>query len=449
MKQTLFLLVGLVWGFTSCTTNDEDFLDQRAPREFKTSRFRSYDEALNIAKSAAKMVDDNTDKSRGVTTERTIDTKNGVKVVATPGSRSASPDTLMYVFNFADNEGFAVVSAAPEAEPLLAVTESGYYDPNEEQDNPGFAMYMDRAKEYVANSLSIGNPGTPSGPIWRNDTTVMGEMTILSDTIRTLRGPINNHFWGDHAPYGDRCPNGMAGCTQTAIGMIMAHFCEPQYMTFDYPELPVSYSTTIDWNLVNRHLGNSLCNDYAHQGDSLIARIIRQLGHDFGAAYFPYATQTSTTTALNVLHNKYGYTCSPLADYSTYDYRHELDEGAIGLVSSRHIYQHANILHNYLLNGYLDFAYKAKVYQLYTLPNMPSGVLYYSKLLREEDRLTAYWHLNWCFDGTYNGYYFSGVFDPNECQSSIFPIPDGEAMEYSYNQMFSFVKFRASRPGRL
>lgn len=29
MKQTLVLLVGLVWGFTSCTTNDEDFFNHK------------------------------------------------------------------------------------------------------------------------------------------------------------------------------------------------------------------------------------------------------------------------------------------------------------------------------------------------------------------------------------------------------------------------------------
>lgn len=453
MKKNIFLLLslGLAWGITSCTTNDEDMFDNTLPREFKTSRFRSYDEALNVAKSAASMVDEKDGKSRGTSSERTINTISGVKVVTTPGSRSASPDTLMYVFNFDNNEGFAVVSAVPESEPLLAVTESGYYDPNVEPENPGFAMYMDRAKAYVANALSAPpTPGTPSGPTWGNDTIFMGEMTINCDSVITSVQPINHHAWGVNSPYGDRCPNGVSGCTQTAIGMIMAHFEQPISMTFNYPELPASYVSTIDWTKVNNHLSNFLCNDYAHQGDSIIARIMRQIGYDFGANYYYYTTYTGAQQALNVLKNKYGYTCTPLASYTTYDYRQELEDGAIAFVSVKHVYPNLNMEeHHLLMNGYTDVSYKTKTFQLYRFSNMPSNVLYYSKLLKEEDKLTAYWHLNWGRDGYDNGYYYSGVFNTNDCQINDFYPSSHSNNIYNYDPQFSFVKFRASRPGKL
>lgn len=439
MKQTLFLLVGLVWGITSCTTNDEDFWDQRAPREFKTSRFRSYNEALNIAKSAAKMVGDNTDKSRGVTTERTVDTKNGVKVVATPGSRSASPDTLMYVFNFADNEGFAVVSAVPEAEPLLAVTESGYYDPNEEQDNPGFTMYMDRAKEYVANSLSIGNPGNPSGPIWRNDTTELWETHIYSDSVTTQVGPLVNLKWGQRNFYGSLCPNGVAGCGAVAEGMIMAYFRAPSSIFFDYPENPLPGRRTINWNLVNNHIGLNECYDYNHQGDSLIAKILRQIGYENNANYKENATGMQPQIVLRNLHSIHGFQCTPLLDYRSYNYKTQLQSGKIGLVAS-YTYLNNNIVgHGFLLDGYRDISYKASIYMLYQVGGgVPNSGNTFSRFIREENRLSEYWHLNWGWDGECNGFYFSGVFDTSQCQD-----PDNQPSNLNYNfnyyPEFSFI----------
>lgn len=64
-------------------------------------------------------------------------------------------DTLLYVFNFNDEQGFAVVSANRQTEGLIAAVEMGSYDPAIPTGNPGFDTYMQMAKVYVANTEVI------------------------------------------------------------------------------------------------------------------------------------------------------------------------------------------------------------------------------------------------------------------------------------------------------
>ena len=110
------------------------------------STIRSFDEALQIAQSSISLVDGTGQTRSG--SPRKIDLnnwkifENDLKTRA----NSNSNDTLMYVFNFEDNQGFAIVSASKETEGLIAVTESGSYDPSTSSNIDGFNIYMDMAK---------------------------------------------------------------------------------------------------------------------------------------------------------------------------------------------------------------------------------------------------------------------------------------------------------------
>ena len=51
-----------------------------------------------------------------------------------------------------DNKGFAVISASKKTEAVLAITESGNYDPYVVKGIEGFDYYMDAAKTYIQNT---------------------------------------------------------------------------------------------------------------------------------------------------------------------------------------------------------------------------------------------------------------------------------------------------------
>ena len=103
----------------------------------------------------------------------------------------------MYVFNYEDNQGYAVVSANKSTEALIAVTEQGNYNEETTTDNPGLALYMDMAKNYVARGgilppgSSIGGGGLPLTEI-RTVTT--------RDTLAYIN-PLLEVRWGGGYPY--------------------------------------------------------------------------------------------------------------------------------------------------------------------------------------------------------------------------------------------------------
>lgn len=139
--------VSMMLSLPSCTADEPVVDSAQAPEtevsQSTTSRYRTVEDASRIALDAVSMFDDVLDeKSRGVM--RFLDAKP-IKVISGLRSRSAVNDTLMYVVNYADSMGFAVVSAVKGTPELIAVTMQGSYDPAEPCDNPGFSMYMDCA----------------------------------------------------------------------------------------------------------------------------------------------------------------------------------------------------------------------------------------------------------------------------------------------------------------
>lgn len=107
---------------------------------------RSYEEALSLARKSIALVD------RGQT--RSIRSERG-QCVTTPSTRSgAGSDTLMYVFNFEDNDGFSVIAANRAVDPVLAVAEKGNYTYGEPTGVENFDFYMDA----MAQSLAVIKP---------------------------------------------------------------------------------------------------------------------------------------------------------------------------------------------------------------------------------------------------------------------------------------------------
>lgn len=65
------------------------------------------------------------------------------------GSRTAN-DTLLFVVNYGNDNGFAIISAKKDHDGLLAVTNNGTYTEGVEFDNPGMNMMMKNAIAYAS-----------------------------------------------------------------------------------------------------------------------------------------------------------------------------------------------------------------------------------------------------------------------------------------------------------
>lgn len=107
---------------------------KEATSKISRSNGRTIQEAAEIARQSISMIKDGQSRAGG----RHFDITD-VKVGMSSKSRGAN-DTLMYVFNFDDNQGFSIVAYNKNVDGLIAVTEQGYYDPSVPTDNPGFEL---------------------------------------------------------------------------------------------------------------------------------------------------------------------------------------------------------------------------------------------------------------------------------------------------------------------
>lgn len=433
MNKIFLLAVVLLVVFTGCATDDEYVAkDMRVKMNCRT---RSIDEAADFAENAISMLDSKETRSGCL---RVLDRHKAVKCITNRNSRSSAIDTLMYVFNYENNAGFSVISAVPCTEPVLMVAEEGNYDPEVKSFVEGFDLYVDRLKSYLSGIVF-----PPGGiTIEDRDTVLTGRMKPINDTIvRQLPAQINLR-WGQDNPYGNLCPNGISGCVNTAIGMIMAHFHAPATMTFNFDKAHAG-TRQIDWNLVNQHIGTNYCYDYNHQGDSIIACIMRQLGYENRSTYYTNGIGTSTVSsmALDNLTNIHGLTHTPQMRYDSGDnYKAMLDAGNICYVSGRE--ENAAMGHAFILDGYKDLIhrfYNCNVYNIISNGRVVGE--YLEPVSGGESPVAEYWHINWGGDGWSNGYYYKGVFCVGELQEADPGVPhDGNNRhDYGYSVFFSFI----------
>ena len=214
MKRSLFfkscnhLLVGLLllpcFVLIGCS-NQEDPLESDTTIDYFENKTvfqkRSFDEALKIAKQSVGAFA--LSETRANVPQKRISLPDTKYIIKTSTRNVSENDTLMYVFNFENNQGFTVISANKATEPILAQTEMGTYDENIEVENPAFGMYMDIAEQYVLNTIT---------PI---DTTVssLKEFKIVKDTIETMRmAPKIALRWGQTGCEATYTTNGYSGC---------------------------------------------------------------------------------------------------------------------------------------------------------------------------------------------------------------------------------------------
>jgi len=182
------------------------------------------------------------------------------------------PDTLIYVVNFDDSLGFAIISADTRIEgPILAFTGSGSLINS--IDNPGVAIFLEHLEDYMLNSIieaerqknslvdglmeklnvETSTKATSSDliPI-PFDPSRMSEVTRIRNKIDPLvpvewgQGSPFNRNLEDKGCYGDNtAKNGKvwAGCVAVAVAHIMSRW--------EYPSQIGNYS--FNWAELNKY----------------------------------------------------------------------------------------------------------------------------------------------------------------------------------------------------
>ena len=393
----------------ACTQDVTDSLPVQTESDASVTKelpkYRTYEEALAVAQDAIGLLGESSTTRSGK--PRTVNTSDVQYILNSSATRSDDePDTLMYVFNYEDNAGFAVVSANRATEELIAVTEQGNYVAGEETGNKGFELYMDMAEDYLKAAVLPPSIDDEDDGEEDNGPVDMCELVrITQKCILCSYGPFVTTRWGQGAPYNQYCITNDgdtidAGCLITAVAQIFSYYEHPTQIDINYEG--GSSILPLNWSEIKKHMGGFPygCTCTEHE---TISRLFRQLGYRLQAIYWEEESG-GNPGFLNETLRLSGYN----HDGDWQSYSSSVVEASLSqcqLVCIRGSRQTEGSGHAWVIDGFK----RMETVEIEYSRNTVTGEMI--ELWRDIPRIKSYNHFNWGWDGDSNGYYLCDVFD--------------------------------------
>lgn len=400
-------------------------------KELGNPQMRTMDEVLDIAASASSMLGpDGAENglSRGL--GRVVDPRCEVVPIGKSKSRSAGDDALMYVVNYTDNNGFAVVSANKNAPEVLAVTEKGHFSGEENIEIEGFKMWFDETVGYLdALSDASNELNSSNGEIWEIDTMQIKpgiRPKTVRDTIwhQRMKNQVSV-VWGQKvdtivhgACEGLECPNFIAGCANTAIAMAMSYLEKPSSIKLTY----IGNAPVLDlrWDELKKYLSvkDKVLQPYPSSSSSSyqirmnIAKLLREIGHRTNSNYKDFSKTTTypdqaqrTIKELGLIPSSSGWVAGDGVDIYNWMYGKQSCIAIVLGYGSNPDSDSETYGHMWISDGLLNFKIRERYYE-----SSDGGVTW---VLKDTSYTEDYYyiHQNWGWHGYCNGYYYH--VDPN------------------------------------
>lgn len=348
----LTLAFSLVPVFFSCST-EEEVVSKRI-----SSDNRSLEDVENIARRSYDVFfGDKT--TRG--SQQTVGISS-VKAVRSRDTRLGASDTLLYVVNFEDDKGFALVSASTGTDALLGISDEGNYNPESGTENENFQLFVDRSLEFVTSPPTGPSTIGPFPEVCPTDSFMLNSPFL--ETVDES-SPKIEFKWGQGYPYGMYCRNGKAGCKSVAAAMIIAHYCDPF--------IKEGCTVYINDEDTKKHISNNEC----------------RCGKDTASIH------KSIATAIGKMNDYYDVNPDePPTEFLTGTYYHAVSSPC-DTVAYRDLtmdevifvaYDTEDWSHLWIVDGY--------------------KVLRFGGIAPKQQ---VYYHYNWGYDGECNGYFHPGV----------------------------------------
>ena len=398
MKKILLLCGMIVALLTACSEQQtmESILDEEFVNIAKG--YISASQAVDIANDFA--ADFNEEPGSRSESRKASSTRN-VMTIRARASRSG--DDLIYVVNYDDDQGFALVSKKDIENPVLAFIPEGSYDEQVASQIHGFEIFVSDAVIYLSNNLNIESEGT------NDDISPTPTIPGLNDSIPQLRNSTYGHTvhlnWGQNGLFGSLCPNKTTGCVPLAYAMMMSYHEYPEsiMVTYDnsnrvlhlnWKEIKCHKSYDLnrfgDWNSLRPYTNpdpslwpeckRTACTQDSHYQ---LSTLLRQLGDDFDATYGEPGSTSVTVPFLYSPIQKYNYSYHSFTSYIRRAVEYHLNyKGPVLMIGD---YEGK---HMWICDGMLT--------------------------KQEDDKQIKYFHYNWGWDGEFNGFFRSGVFAPAE-----------------------------------
>lgn len=388
-----FFYLFFTFALFSCS-NGSDLLEPdltMQDKEMNNPSLRTVNDAVKIAEKASSVF-------YGTKT-RATKIKDVINYTSVKTRGEDNP--LLYIVNFEDDKGYAVIGADKRINGLIAICEEGNYN-GAGSLNPSAEEALEMAAIYASSTIPSIKDSFPDFI-----TRIVEEDTLIYSIIK----PRIVTKLGQQWPTGYFCPNGYCGCSITAAAQIMSYYEEPRSYSINYPNADVSF-INIDWQDIKIHSGNGLyCFSHCEASEEshfILARLCRQLGYEAGSKYADNGTGTSLNqepglfknTSLNVTE-RFSYITN-----STIDRIH--DDGILFMGSKPELGSGPG--HAWLIDGYNHYKIKQSIYNGHPTLLDPTGENN-KEFIRENILENTYVHINWGWNGNSNGFYYDGIFD--------------------------------------
>ena len=196
-----FILIFLLFIIVGCTNNDEFQETELVSQEVNNKITK--DEAVDIANKVLKK-----------NTSTRISTKEHVLFdFVTSNNRSktrcaSQPDTLAYIINYPNDEGFVIVSTCRKFFPVLGFSDKGHFSVTNENVKSNF---IDKIEEYTANASTDKN--------YSVDDINIDACYFVNPVVNTSISqgtPWDKYVIREH-------PNCPVGCVAVATALVLSH----------------------------------------------------------------------------------------------------------------------------------------------------------------------------------------------------------------------------------
>ncbi len=365
-KTTLFLLIAL----------------------FSFGNLFSANRDSNEAYQLAQDFFNKTSKNAGL--KKAPSTTNSVQLIFSKTKKNELSTSYYYIFNQANNQGFVIVSGDENANEILAYSDESNFDPQNIPDNMKYwlSVYENEMDNLKATDLQkikadISKP-----------TKIKKASENISVSVSPLLGGIK---WDQDSPYNNLCPiinnstneRAVTGCVATGMAQVMKYYqwpvtgtSENSYTTASYQiPLYVDFSlTSYDWaNMTDTYKSNSTATE-----KNAVATLMYHCGVSVNMNYAE-SSGAASTAAAKALINKFGYDSNIQHIYRNYYTRDEWKS---------------------IIKDELSAARPV----LYGGDTGSSGHFFVCDGYDNND----FFHFNWGWGGTSNGYFRISALDPTE-----------------------------------
>ena len=431
LALSLFQLVSCTHGTGVLIPEKKKYVSENNLDELlaiSSSPQRSKDEALAIARQfSTTSTRSNSMAKSQLSNDFDIDVvlaEQSPKTYSTNSDKIVAVDTMLYVLNRKDNNGFFIISGDKRLPDLLCHSFEGHLDKGNIDDDSGFSVFLSRLPAYYQSALDKfyarldslealeqatedDEPLTyrrrrrrPRPARYRYEYSDWQEVSRTTNLV-----PVN---WGQGSPYNNEAPlinnqHAAAGCVAIAAAQLISSF-----------KYPYSYKgEALNWNLLTKYPSYY---DYRYTFDERIvyakqvASLLRKIGDKLGNSWGLEATGSRTERIPGLLREM-GYRHIPgITSYnadgiisSIAQNRPAILEGYSEhrkkgwFIFKRDVYSKG---HDWIVDGFLR--QERTVKKIYKKTNAVVETKTESRILL---------HCNWGWSGFGNGYFNPGVFD--------------------------------------